>query len=171
MKIAAIVITLAALAAGACASQRAAPVAAPSNPQAPVAAPAAPPAPVADARLGLVPGSVFDVPSPPAVKANESGPGETPVLPRPWPGAPPRISHGVEDFLPITANQNSCLECHAVKEKKAGEATPIPVSHYTDYRNAPDRVDARVIGARYVCVSCHAATTDAPSLVQNRFRP
>ena len=130
-----------------------------------------PAAPMPDASLGLAKGSVFDVPTPPAFPANDSAPGERPVLPRPYVIAPPRIPHGVADFLPITANQNLCVDCHAVKERKPGEATPLPPSHYTDYRNAPDRVASQVIGARYICVSCHAAGTDAPDLVENRFRP
>jgi len=62
-------------------------------------------------------------------------------------------------------------EFEALKDKKQGDPTPIPPSHYTDYRNAPDRVGDQVVGARYVCVSCHAAKTDAPNLVGNRFRP
>lgn len=160
MKIAAI-LSLAALLASGCANSRPAPVAAPPDP----------PASVADESLGLARGSVFDAPSPPAVKVNESAPGELPALARPYAGAPPRIPHGVADFLPITAKQNACLDCHGLKEKEAGQPTPIPASHYTDYRNAPDRVGTRVVGARYVCVSCHAATTDAPDLVENRFRP
>ena len=126
---------------------------------------------VPDASLGLAKGSVFEVPTPAPVKANDSAPGERPVLPRPYVIAPPRIPHGVADFLPITPKQNACIDCHAVKEKKSGEPTPIPASHYTDYRNAPDKVGGQVVGARYVCVSCHAAATDAPALVENRFRP
>ena len=135
------------------------------------AAPEAPGGPVADAELGLSKGSVFDAPTPPAVKANASNPGELPPLPRPYVIAPPRVPHAVSDFLPITQKQNACLDCHAVKDKKQGDPTPIPPSHYTDYRNAPDSVGAQVAGARYVCVSCHAARTDAPDLVGNRFRP
>ena len=131
----------------------------------------APSGPIADTELGLSKGSVFDVPTPAAVKTNESNPGEAPLLPRPYVIAPPRVPHGVADFLPITRKQNACLDCHAVKEKKQGDPTPIPQSHYTDYRNAPDRVGGQVAGARYVCVSCHAAKTDAPNLVGNRFRP
>lgn len=126
---------------------------------------------IADASLGLAKGSVFDVPTPPAVKANASAPGELPVLPRAYVIAPPRVPHAVEDFLPITRKQNACLDCHAVKEAKKGEPTAIPPSHYTDYRHAPDRAAVQVVGARYVCVSCHVPTTDAPDLVQNRFRP
>jgi cytochrome c-type protein NapB len=125
--------------------------------------------PVPDASLGLAKGSVFDVPTPPAVKAADSAPGQTPVVPRPYATAPPQIPHAVGDFLPITQKQNLCLECHAIKDKKQGEPTPIPASHYTDYRNAPDQVGSQVVGARYVCVSCHAGKTDAPPLVGNSF--
>ena len=131
----------------------------------------APSGPIADADLGLSKGSVFDVPTPPAVKADESSPGEAPLLPRPYVIAPPRVPHAIADFLPITQKQNACLDCHAVKEKRPGEPTPMPPSHYIDYRHAPDRVGVHVAGARYVCLSCHAAKTDAPDLVGNRFRP
>jgi len=127
--------------------------------------------PIADTELGLSKGSVFDVPTPPAVKANERTPGEGPLVPRPYVIAPPQIPHAAADFLPITLTQNACLDCHAVKDKKPGEPTPIPPSHYTDYRRTPDRVGDKLAGARYVCVSCHAARTDAPSLMGNRFRP
>jgi cytochrome c-type protein NapB len=128
-------------------------------------------APIADTELGLSKSSVFDVPTPPAVKPNERAPGEGPLVPRSYVIAPPRIPHAVADFLPITLAQNACLDCHAVKDKKPSEPTPIPPSHYTDFRLAPDRVGDKVAGARYVCVSCHAATTDAPGLTGNRFRP
>ena len=128
-------------------------------------------APIPDAQLGLAKGSVFDTPTPPAVKGNSSNPGEGPLLPRPYAIAPPRVPHAVEDFLPITQTQNACLDCHAVKEKKPGDPTPLPPSHYTDLRHAPDRVGSERAGARYVCLSCHAAKTDAPNLVGNTFRP
>ena len=128
-------------------------------------------APIADTELGLSKGSVFDVPTPPAVKPNERAPGEGPLVPRPYLIAPPRIPHAVADFLPITLTQNACLGCHEVKEKNPGEPTPIPASHYTDLRLAPDRVGDKLAGARYVCVSCHVAWTGAPTLMGNRFQP
>jgi len=127
-------------------------------------------APVADSSLGLAPGSVFDAPTPPVVKANESAPGEWPPLPRAYVIAPPRVPHAVADFVPITRTQNACLDCHAVKTKVKGEPTPIPPSHYTDLRNAPDRVGDQVVGARRMCITCHVATTGAPDLVESRFR-
>jgi cytochrome c-type protein NapB len=159
MKTTVIALLAAALAAG-CANPRPAPVATPA---------ATDPAP--DTSLGLAKGSVFDAPTPPAVKANGSAPGELPVLPRAYALAPPRIPHAVGDFLPITPKQNNCLDCHGVKEKKTGEPTPIPPSHYTDFRNSPGQIGSQVGGARYVCVSCHVGKTDAPNLIGNRFRP
>jgi len=153
------ILSLAALLAAGCANTNPGPATAPR------AAPSTP-----DTGLGLVTGSVFDVPTPPAVKANESGPGEQPVLPRPYALAPPRVPHAVADFLPITRTQNACVDCHAVTERKKGEPTPLPPSHYTDYRHAPDRVGRQPAGARHVCVSCHVPKTDAPDLVENRFR-
>ncbi len=136
---------------------------------APSVPPAAAAAAIPDADLGLSKGSVFAVPVPPAVKPNDTVPGEVPVLARPYAIAPPRIPHGIEAFLPITARQNSCVDCHAVRERKAGEPTPIPASHYTDYRNAPGKAGDQVVGARLVCVSCHVPRTDAKPLVENRF--
>jgi nitrate reductase (cytochrome), electron transfer subunit len=161
----AIVVLAIALCAG-CANSTAGPASAPAAGGAAAAAPTIP-----DTSVGLARGSVFDVPSPPAVKPNETAPGEGPVLPRPYTLAPPRVPHTVGDFLPITPKQNACVDCHAVADKKKGEPTPMPASHYRDYRNAPDVVGSRVAGARWVCVSCHATATDAPDLVGNRFKP
>ncbi|MFL5303480.1 MAG: nitrate reductase cytochrome c-type subunit [Anaeromyxobacteraceae bacterium] len=128
-------------------------------------------APVPDHALGLSKTSVFEVPAPPAVKANDAAPGEVPPPPRPYALAPPRIPHGIGDFLPITAKANACADCHAVAEKEKGGATPLPASHYTDYRNAPDKRGDKVAGARWVCTACHVPLTDAKPLVVNAFRP
>ncbi|BDG02098.1 nitrate reductase cytochrome c-type subunit [Anaeromyxobacter oryzae] len=122
-----------------------------------------------DASLGLSKTGVFDVPAPPAVRAEDSSPGEKPAPPRAYPGAPPAIPHGIADFLPITRTQNLCLDCHAVKEKKPGEATPIPASHYRDLRRAPGAPRGRIAGARHVCTACHATRSDAAPLAGSTF--
>ncbi|HET9599680.1 MAG TPA: nitrate reductase cytochrome c-type subunit [Anaeromyxobacteraceae bacterium] len=131
--------------------------------------PPPPPAPVPDTALGLDKGSVFDAHAPPTVKAEDGAPGEKPVLPRPYPLAPPRVPHAIADFLPITASQNSCADCHEVKEKVAGQPTPIPASHYTDLRRAATAPGPKLAGARWVCTSCHVPTSDAKPLVGNAF--
>lgn len=136
---------------------------------------AAPPAaarPIPDKELGLSRTSVFEVPSPPAWKAEEAAPGDRPVPPRPFKEAPPVIPHAVADFLPITATQNLCVDCHAIEgPKKKGEPTPVPASHYVDLRQVPARKGEKVAGARWVCISCHVTRSNAPPAVGSTFRP
>lgn len=133
------------------------------------AKPAAKPLP--DTALGLSRGSVFEVPSPPLFKDEASAPGDRKVLPRANREAPPRIPHGVGDFLPITRGSNQCADCHDTgARRKTGEPTPIPPSHYVDLRHAPGKKGARLVGARYVCTACHVALTDASPLVGNTAR-
>jgi cytochrome c-type protein NapB len=125
---------------------------------------------VADTQIGLVKSSVFEVPSPEPFAAEAGLPGEQEPLPRAYPGAPPRISHAVADFLPISRQENLCLDCHEPQgEKGEGLPTPPPASHRTDLRNAPDKVGQGIVGARYVCVSCHVPETGAKPLVENQF--
>jgi cytochrome c-type protein NapB len=126
---------------------------------------------IPDASLGLSRTSVFEVPSPPPVEMNDSEPGERPVFPRVYEGSPPLIPHAIGDFLPITRDDNQCIDCHQVDEKEEGEPTPIPASHFVDFRNAPDTRRDAVAGARYVCVSCHVPQTLNPPLVENGFTP
>lgn len=138
------------------------------------ASPPAPPAPpVKDRDLGLSKASVFEVPAPPAWRAEDSAPGEkTPPPPRLGPQIPPVVPHGIADLLPITREANACVDCHQLAgPKKAGEPTPLPPSHYVDYRNAPGKVGEKVAGTRWVCISCHVPRTDAPPAVGSRYRP
>lgn len=122
---------------------------------------------VPDSDVSLRKGSVFGTLSPPAVPSNESSPGEISPPPRPNEESPAVVPHGIADFLPITADSNMCIDCHAVEVKEEGEPTPIPASHYIDMRNAPDKKGADVAGARYLCVSCHVEQTATKPLVGN----
>jgi cytochrome c-type protein NapB len=140
---------------------------------APASAPGKPAAKaIPDKELGLSKTSVFDVPSPPAWKAEDGAPGTTPLPRRVSTEVPPVIPHGFADFLPITPAQNTCLDCHGVPPpKKKGEATPLPASHYLDQRVQPAKKGDKVAGARWVCVSCHVGRSDAPPLTGNGFKP
>jgi cytochrome c-type protein NapB len=120
-------------------------------------------------ELGLAKGSVFDVFVPAPVQPETSYPGDRPSLPRAYEGEPPRVPHGVADFLPVTREDNLCVDCHGIAEAGEGDPTPIPADHYTDLRRAPDEVGETVVGARWVCVSCHVAPSGADALVGNRF--
>lgn len=124
--------------------------------------------------MGLSKTSVFDVPTPKVYHYRDAQPGQSKLLPRAYPGAPPQIPHAIGDFLPITAQSNMCISCHYLPEQwgkklEAGMATPIPSTHYTDQRNAPGKVTDHLVGARYNCNLCHVPQTDAPALVENTF--
>jgi cytochrome c-type protein NapB len=123
-----------------------------------------------DSQIGLSKVSVFEVANPDPVNENTSDPGEEPTLPRAFSDAPPRISHGITEFLPITLRENQCMDCHKVEKKEEGEPTPIPQSHFVDLRNAPDYVREDVAGARYLCITCHVPQTGAAPLVENEFQ-
>ena len=73
------------------------------------------------------------------VKPNDSkfdrpAPGAAPKFERAYVNAPPMIPHSVEGLLPITKDNNQCLGCHMPDVAKGVGATPIPPSHFTDYR-------------------------------------
>jgi len=122
-----------------------------------------------DKEIGLSKASVFDDPAPPAFQRNTTEPGDTPVIPRLFPEQPPVVPHSMFDYLPITLTENQCMDCHEAGEKVEGEATPIPVSHFVDLRNAPDKQGTELAGARYLCVSCHVTPGNNPLLVDNVF--
>lgn len=91
---------------------------------------------------------------------NAREPGATRPLPRPYPGAPPLVPHGIEGFS-ITREANTCLGCH-LEGADLGEghaATKVPASHFTNPRTKETRTGA-VVGMRYNCLQCHAPQAD-----------
>lgn len=120
-------------------------------------------------QLGLSKTSVFDNPAPPVTQTNTSDPGDRAPAATDFPQQPPAIPHGITDFLPITAGGNWCMDCHAVEEADPGDPTPIPASHYIDYRNAPGKKRGDIAGSRFVCVSCHVSPGGNEPLVENTF--
>ena len=128
---------------------------------------------IADSALGLSKSSVFDIPSPETFSYGEASPGASKNLTRAFPGAPPQIPHEIDSFLPLTPDSNMCLDCHDQPERKGqaeeGEPTPIPASHYTDLRRAPDKVMKKLSGARFICTQCHVPQADVKPLVENTF--
>lgn len=126
---------------------------------------------IADADLSLAKGSVFEVLAPPVQAVNGADPGDMPLVPRAFPTAPPRVPHAVADFMPIRRDENWCTDCHELDwtAPEEGDPTPIPFSHYMDLRSDSDDIGEKIVGARWVCVSCHVPVTDAPLLVESTF--
>jgi len=67
-------------------------------------------------------------------KFDRPAPGESQRFERAYVNAPPMIPHSVEGLLPIMQNNNQCLGCHMPETAKSMGATPIPVTHFTNYR-------------------------------------
>jgi cytochrome c-type protein NapB len=85
--------------------------------------------------LGLRKTTLFkeDV-APKSVKYDRPAPGAAPRFERAYVNAPPMIPHSVEGLLPITKDNNQCLGCHMPDVAKGVGATPIPPSHFRNYR-------------------------------------
>jgi cytochrome c-type protein NapB len=128
-------------------------------------------APIADVDLSLSRTSVFDVPAPPVPAVNVADPGDLPLVERAYASAPPLVPHAVADFMPITRDENWCVDCHDLDwmDPEEDEPTPVPFSHYMDLRGDSDDIGEEIVGARWVCVSCHVPVTDAPALVGSTF--
>jgi len=109
--------------------------------------------------------------------------------------APPMIPHDVEGMLPITGKSNQCLGCHMPDAAKGVGATPIPPSHFTNYRPTTKMEGGKVVGlsgdigntsdiklakakklnhlyqGRYNCSQCHAPQANIETAVANTFQP
>lgn len=120
--------------------------------------------------------------------------GTSQVIERAFENAPPMIPHSVEGMLPITINNNACTSCHLPSIAKSMKATPIPKSHFTDFRpstylskNGMIVKEGRIIentsdiktaskslnklsGSRFNCSACHAPQSiGTKDPVENEF--
>lgn len=123
--------------------------------------------------LGLSKGSVFDAPTPKPVSYSDSKPKTTKRLPKAYSTLPPQVGHSFKEYLPITLEDNECLDCHdkrkLLKRKwKQGKKLPMPDDHYGSFEKKGGVED--VAGARYNCTQCHVPQSDAPPLVENVFK-
>lgn len=121
--------------------------------------------------------------------------GTSKKIDRAFVNAPPMIPHDVEDYLPITTTNNACLGCHMPEVAPAMGATPLPVSHFTNFRPATsiaadgsvvkegktieNTSDIKVVAkkldimssARFNCSQCHAPQSQGALACENEFKP
>ncbi|QOY54138.1 nitrate reductase cytochrome c-type subunit [Candidatus Sulfurimonas marisnigri] len=104
--------------------------------------------------------------------------------------APPMIPHDTDGMLPIKIGDNQCTGCHMpdVAEYMDPKPTPIPVSHFTDFRPKHGVVDGifkkavdnyknevaiketeKLQGSRFNCTLCHAPQSQGNLAVENTF--
>jgi cytochrome c-type protein NapB len=112
----------------------------------------------------------------------ETAAGESSLLGRDFPDAPPQIPHTIEDMYPITLDDNECLECHHPENVTSKDDLPVPESHFMRpvmRKGGPEDVMVWVVadyeksedlaGARYVCSMCHTPQARNVATPSNRF--
>lgn len=124
-------------------------------------------------------------------------PGSSTKFERAFKDAPPMIPHSVEGLLPITKMNNQCLGCHLPEVAPSVGSTPIPATHFTNYRPETHMEDGKVLKegtalsesntadvkiaktrktdtlyqGRFNCTQCHAPQSKMKTSVANTFRP
>jgi cytochrome c-type protein NapB len=88
---------------------------------------------------------------------------------RSYENAPPLIPHSVDGLLPITRNNNACLGCHMPEVASSMGATPIPKTHFMDFRS--QKMLDHLAQQRFNCSQCHVPQANVKPLVENKFKP
>jgi len=156
---------------------------------------------VSEAALGLRKTTLYNEDKTSGTKAdyNRPSPGSSTRFERAYRDAPPMIPHSVEGLLPVTKMNNQCLGCHLPEVAPSVGSTPIPETHFTNYRphtlmkegfvvkggkmigydliNTADiklakakKSDTLYLG-RFNCTQCHAPQSKMKTSVANTFRP
>jgi cytochrome c-type protein NapB len=156
---------------------------------------------VSERALGLRKSDLYAEDKAKGVKTDYSrpAPGSSTKFERAYKDAPPMIPHSVEGLLPITKMNNQCLGCHLPEVAPSVGSTPIPPTHFTNYR--PETVmkdgnvlkEGQIVGkelgntsdikiakskksdtlyqGRFNCTQCHAPQSKTKTDVANTFRP
>lgn len=146
---------------------------------------------VSEDSIGLRKTSVEteDSVKPSVTKYGNAAPGTSHKIKRAFQDAPPMIPHDIEGMLPITINDNQCAGCHMPEVAPSVGATPIPKSHFTNFRPKDKMVNGEfekavdnmkneisikeqdtLVNARFNCSQCHAPQSEG-ELVKNNFKP
>ncbi len=106
----------------------------------------------------------------PDLKMNKTQPipGKVKAVPASFNDAPPMIPHSVEGMVPITKNNNMCLNCHTPTNAKAMKVTAIPASHFEDNFKSGKHT-SKLAGSRYNCTLCHAPQAMVDPVIENKF--
>ncbi|MFN3885095.1 MAG: nitrate reductase cytochrome c-type subunit [Rhodocyclaceae bacterium] len=100
--------------------------------------------------------------------AKMPGVGQPRLIDRTFVGQPPLVPHTVEKYLPITIEENACLECHITDELRGQKVPKIGQSHFSKTRKKKDGSPA-IEMSRFQCDTCHVPQVDAKPLVDNKF--
>ena len=96
------------------------------------------------------------------------GVGGQQLIARTFVGQPPLVPHSIDKYVPLTADDNGCLECHVTDELRGQKMPKMSLSHFSATIKESDGSPA-VDMSRFQCDSCHVPQVDAKPLVDNRF--
>ncbi len=132
------------------------------------------------------------------ISYTKAAPGSAKTFERSYVNAPPLIPHSVKGLVPITKGNNACLGCHMPSVAPSVHATPIPKSHFTNFRPVKivvkngklikegkvvakpngganevfeNSTGGKLYAGRYNCTQCHVPQSNAKPLVKNTFKP
>ena len=116
---------------------------------------------VNDTDIGLSKTSVFDAPDPEVFVYDDTRARYSKSLARAFPGAPPQVPHEMESMLPITLEDNQCLECHdrpdEIGEEKVKGGNPMDKQHYASIGESGSEDGWSLSGMRFTCNQCPVA--------------
>jgi nitrate reductase (cytochrome), electron transfer subunit len=119
--------------------------------------------------------------------------GTSTKIDRAFENAPPMIPHDIEGMLPITIDNNQCTMCHDPAVAVSMGATPIPKTHFTNFRpkteltkdgvmlkngkHLDNTIDIKTVekpldslaGARFNCSQCHVPQSEGNNVPKNNF--
>lgn len=96
------------------------------------------------------------------------GVGQPVLVERTFVGQPPVVPHAIDLYVPLTMEENACLDCHLTDELRGQKVPKVGKSHFSATAKRKDGSPA-VEMSRFQCDSCHVPQVDAPPLVDSRF--
>ena len=96
------------------------------------------------------------------------GVGEPNLIARTFVGQPPLVPHTVDQYLPMSLEENACLNCHITDELRDQKVPQIGKSRFSTTikkRNGSPAIEM----TRFQCDSCHVPQVDAKPLVDSQF--
>jgi cytochrome c-type protein NapB len=128
---------------------------------------------VTDSDIGLSKTSVFSTPDPEVFVYDDTRARYSKAMDRAFPGAPPQVPHEVASMLPITLEDNQCLECHDRPDMIGAETVsggnPMDEKHYSQAGAEGSEDGWQLSGMRYTCNQCHVPQAGVAPLVENSF--
>ncbi len=98
------------------------------------------------------------------------GVGQPNLIARTFINQPPLVNHSIEKYVPITMEENACIECHITDEIRGQKVPKMGASHFTSaFTPTPKSARPQVAMDRFQCDTCHVPQVDAKPLVDSLF--